>query len=187
MSNFPILVSAERSPEHQLRHVLHKLISVKKKKRPQFSDLVFFFFFFFFFVNIPRPEGSEQRLKENTDCNTFLNLCCCRALYQNKTKDIWDLKLGLSSLLFINLIAAVIRGGDLHCWVFTFCDVECQLKLEDKCALHHEHGSMLACIVKSTSYVKYNSFHILKRISNILFRLGIWLLYWSFVFTIFIN
>ena len=30
----------------------------------------------------------------------------------------WD----LSSLLFINPTAAAIHRGDLHCWVFMFCN-----------------------------------------------------------------
>lgn len=36
-------------------------------------------------------------------------------------------RVGLASLSFINLTAAVIRGGDLHCRVFMYRNVDCRL------------------------------------------------------------
>ena len=53
--------------------------------------------------------------------------------------NFWDWKVKVSSLLFINLTAAVIRGGALHRRVFMFCIVDCSLELEGKCTLPHEH------------------------------------------------
>ena len=38
---------------------------------------------------------------------------------------------------FFSLTTAVISGGDLHCRVFMFCNVDCWLELEGKCTLHH--------------------------------------------------
>lgn len=43
--------------------------------------------------------------------------------------NFWDKKVDLSSLLFINLTAA---ATDLHCRVFTHCDVDGWLELEEK-------------------------------------------------------
>ena len=67
----------------------------------------------------------------------MLSFCILGLLYQDKTssggeslvqiQNIWRNKHLQSHqiLLLINLAAAVIRGGDLCCRVFLFCDIDC--------------------------------------------------------------
>ena len=52
----------------------------------------------------------------------------------------WDQEVDLSSLLFINLAAAAMCGGDLHCRVLIYCNVDSLLELEGKLTLLHEHN-----------------------------------------------
>lgn len=46
--------------------------------------------------------------------------------------DLLTIIVGLSSLKFINLTAAAIWGGDLHCQVFVYYNVDCLMEQEGK-------------------------------------------------------
>lgn len=63
-----------------------------------------------------RSQVQIQTVWRNKHPESHQILLCSEDVYQ---------KVALSSLLFISLTAAVISGGDLHCRVFMFYNVDC--------------------------------------------------------------